>query len=215
MKHLYLIRLWLIGYILLTGCSPKETFYFSHSTGNTQKVQPKDNLLNSLVIDNKLTDLGCSNSNDTPLLSAKTAMPTHPEQLRFAKQTPVEVFYAYRPAKKVEMHPFPLIAKNTTRINKTIKKYLDDPVAKKKVQGAALIGFIFSMAALVSFFAPSWPLAALLGLIGSILGIVGFIKIKRNPDKYSGKGFAWLGVFLGLIFALFIIGFIVSYGSGV
>jgi hypothetical protein len=67
---------------------------------------------------------------------------------------------------------------------------------------AALASIIFAV-----------PLAILFGLLGVVLSLVGLIKIKKNPEKYAGKGFAWFGIILGLGLATFVIGYLLAFAG--
>lgn len=64
--------------------------------------------------------------------------------------------------------------------------------APKKVQGLGLAGFITSLAGLLILAVPC-------GLVGTILSGIGLSKILKEPDKYSGKGFAIAGLAVGIV----------------
>ena len=63
----------------------------------------------------------------------------------------------------------------------------------KKSRGTAIASFVFGL-----FF---WiPLINLIsGALAIYLGVSSLIKIRREPAKYSGKGFAITGIILGVI----------------
>lgn len=61
-----------------------------------------------------------------------------------------------------------------------------------KVHGLGLAGFITSLVGL--FVSP-----ILLGILSIIFGSIALSKIKKNPEKYKGKGFAVTALVLGII----------------
>lgn len=62
----------------------------------------------------------------------------------------------------------------------------------RKNQGLAVAGFVTSLAGL---FVLSIPL----GLLSVIFGAVSLGKIRRNPSRYKGKGFAIAAIIIGLV----------------
>jgi hypothetical protein len=64
--------------------------------------------------------------------------------------------------------------------------------APQKTEGLGLAGFI---SGLVGLFIASIPL----GIIAVIFGSISLSKIKRNPQRYKGKGFAIAAIILGLV----------------
>jgi hypothetical protein len=61
-----------------------------------------------------------------------------------------------------------------------------------KTEGLGLAGFI---TALVGLFVASIPL----GIIATVFGLVSLSKIKRNPQRYYGKGFALFSIIIGIM----------------
>lgn len=37
------------------------------------------------------------------------------------------------------------------------------------------------------------------GIVGIVLGFISLSRIKKNPEKYSGKGMAWAGIICGIV----------------
>lgn len=67
----------------------------------------------------------------------------------------------------------------------------------QKNEGFGLAGFIISLVGLLVAFLV--PLGLLFGLIPIIFGTISLVKIKRNPAKYKGRGFALWSLLLGII----------------
>lgn len=63
--------------------------------------------------------------------------------------------------------------------------------SNKKVEGLSLTAFILG---LLSF-----------GPIPLVLGIIGLSKINKNPERWTGKGFATAGIILGVLWTIIII----------
>lgn len=71
----------------------------------------------------------------------------------------------------------------------------------KKSKAIAIVSFVFSL----TFWIPLINL--LFGALAVYLGIKALTKIRKNPDKYGGKGFAIAGIILGALpIFLYIIG---------
>lgn len=210
MKHIYQFGQLIIAYLLFTGCSSKEMFHFSKSTGSFgpyQKVQKAANLPDSVAILPEPSEPE-QNLNDSPVL---TASAIHLEPAPLPKQKKAG-FNSGLPAMK--MHSYRQVVKNRIRRNFGIEKQLIEPENNKQVHEAALVGFILSLASFGILLAGS-PLAILASLAGAILSIIGLRKIKKNPGKYSGKGLAWAGVILGLLIPLFIVGYILAFAGAI
>ena len=61
-----------------------------------------------------------------------------------------------------------------------------------KVEGLGLAGFVSS---LVGLFIASIPL----GIIAIVFGNISLSKIKKNPQRYKGKGFAVASIIIGIV----------------
>jgi hypothetical protein len=68
----------------------------------------------------------------------------------------------------------------------------------KKTPGLTIVGFI---ASIVSFFV----LGFILGTLAIIFGFISLAKIKREPNKYKGRGLAIASIVLGVISVIAII----------
>jgi hypothetical protein len=102
--------------------------------------------------------------------------------------------------------------KNTLRQFPSMRTKSDDKPKDKviqdgdnpKVEGFGLAGFILAVLAVlmipgaVYLFIPVF----LMGLLGLIFGIISIIKIKKQPKKYRGKGFAITAIVLGILTVL-------------
>lgn len=64
---------------------------------------------------------------------------------------------------------------------------------QRKSRALSIVSFIFSLA----FWIPLLNL--IFGTAAAITGIRALIKIRKNPDKYGGKGFAIAGILLGVL----------------
>jgi hypothetical protein len=52
----------------------------------------------------------------------------------------------------------------------------------------------------------SGVIGILAGIVGIVLGGISILRMKRDPDKYRGKGMAWAGMICGIVVVgLFII----------
>lgn len=72
----------------------------------------------------------------------------------------------------------------------------------KKSKATAITSLIFGL----TFWIPLLNL--FFGILAVYLGVNALIKIKKEPDKYEGKGFAVVGIVLGILpLLLSIIGF--------
>lgn len=218
MKQVILFWLLVITCLLVTGCSPKANFIYSESTGsfgNYQKVQPKADLPDKLFTPNQPTVWEQANQNSSPVFTATTTPTIYPKQAPLPEKIQARDFTASIPVQKVIIPPHLPVVKAKARHKNAIKKYLENPVAGKKVEGAALAGLLLSFLALGSFFAGIWPLAGLFGFLSAVLGLVGLGTMRGNPDKYGSKALAWIPIILGGLVALVVIAFYLSYASGV
>lgn len=93
---------------------------------------------------------------------------------------------------------------------------INDPSFPKKLNIGGFIAFIFALL--------SSPLSWLFGFINIyltlilcplsiLLGITSLAEIKKNPNKYFGKGFAIAAIILGLITGGFILLIVLSFGA--
>lgn len=72
----------------------------------------------------------------------------------------------------------------------------------EKSKATAVASFVFGLA----FWIPL--LNFIFGVLAVYLGLKAISKIKKEPDKYGGKGFAVTGIILGALpIVLYIIGF--------
>jgi len=65
-------------------------------------------------------------------------------------------------------------------------------LAPPKVEGLSLAGMIVGLVGLLI-------LPLLFGTVGLVLSLIGLRRIKKNPDKYKGKGFAYAGIIIGCV----------------
>ena len=72
------------------------------------------------------------------------------------------------------------------------KNSIQQESTTKKVEGLGLAGMIVG---LVGFFFAGIPF----GIIAIIFGAISLAKFKKNPDKFSGKGFAIASLVIGLV----------------
>ena len=62
--------------------------------------------------------------------------------------------------------------------------------ADKKSRGLAIVSLVFGLMGNASALST-------LGIVGVVCGHLALHKIKKNPDKYTGKGLAIAGLILG------------------
>lgn len=74
----------------------------------------------------------------------------------------------------------------------------------KKVEGLSLAGFILGVLGILTIFSGG-AFAILAGILAIIFGAIGLARIKKNPEKLKGKGFAITALICGLIIAALII----------
>ena len=219
MKNLYLFWSLTIAYFLLASCSPKETIYFARSTGsfnNHNGIHKEVNVADHSVRHFEPSEIKKLSIADSIFLPATNLSATKVAQLPLPKQTGDDGINSSTSLKKDPMHVYPQLVTNSIGQNTGVEKNLiTEPDPDKKVQGAALVGFILSLLSLSLLFLPNFiPLLFLFALSGSILmSINGLRKIKKNPDKYSGKGFAWFGITVGTLLVLIILGYYLSWGA--
>jgi len=78
------------------------------------------------------------------------------------------------------------------------------PVDEKKTNIAAFISFSLSLLILAGlivgiFWSPAIGISLLVALPAFICGLIGFIRIKRNPGVYNNKRHALLGIWIGFL----------------
>lgn len=78
--------------------------------------------------------------------------------------------------------------------------------------GTGFIGAVLILTGLSTPF--GWTLTIILGILTLILGVSSLIRIGKNPKKFKGRGWAWLGLILNLP-ALYILVFIIAYSCSV
>ena len=86
---------------------------------------------------------------------------------------------------------------NYLSINNSVKQsntFSADPdyYAPKRLSTLALLSFIFGV---LSIFILGLPF----GVAAVVLGILGIVQIEKNPSMYKGKGFAIIGLIIGII----------------
>jgi hypothetical protein len=87
-----------------------------------------------------------------------------------------------------------------------------DSTAKIPVEKHARLGFIFSLAGLVTAFIPVAGILAIpLMIAGLILGIIGKKNIRENPGKYRGKGMAITAIVIPIVLLLLIVLILLVY----
>ena len=75
--------------------------------------------------------------------------------------------------------------------------------SKLKSQGLSLTSMIFGLVGLV---VPNYFVALILESLAIIFSIIAMVKIKKNPEKFKGKGFAITGLVLGILcWSLFVL----------
>ena len=222
MKNLQLFWSLIIACLLFNSCSPKEIYNFTGSTGSFNyhhRTLNEANVPINLNTVSDSSDIEVLNIADSHFITAPISTASIEDQLPKPKQKQFEEIHTGTSSKEVKLHRFRQSTKSRMDHIQAIEKHsTPEPTSNKKVHGLALAGFILSIlsVALLSFTTlPFVPIAIILfAVTGSILSLIGLIKIKSNPEKYSGKGFAWVGIIVGSIFSILIIGgilFLIAY----
>lgn len=73
-----------------------------------------------------------------------------------------------------------------------IESQPQDYYAAKRLNIFALLSFIFAILSIFIF-------GLAFGIAAVVLGIMGIMQIEKNPDAYKGKGFAIVGLIIGII----------------
>lgn len=88
---------------------------------------------------------------------------------------------------------------------------------KRRTSGAAVVSAITGALSWVlilgALSSTTAFLALLLGLTAIITGIVGIVRVDRNPEVLKGKGWGIAGLILGIGFFILVIGVILSFGA--
>ncbi len=108
---------------------------------------------------------------------------------------------AYKQPSELKITPKQIVkqlTKNTAKFDKKNNTHAKDD---RKTNTAALLSFIFG---LVGLFIGGIPF----GVAAAILGIIGLVKIGKYPERFKGKGFAIVGLILGIIDFLLVVAFL-------
>lgn len=207
----------LMAVILFTACrSTNMTFNGYHS--NTSIKKRDDSISKVNKIQSKVSpDIKHKLTSKNTYIEEKTVLTTQSINGRISTKIKTN-------------KPIILEVKNSARIKENFKIKAPKPniqindknedlLQKRKVNKAALIGFLLSMGQIVIFYPllilGSVNLAGLLitsvavSIIGLILGIIGIIKVNKYPEKYKGLGYGiWAVIVSGVIFSFWLLVFI-------
>jgi hypothetical protein len=127
--------------------------------------------------------------------------------------TPTEIKYV-----RCDLQNGPLIIVNKSEVHKIVytngaEDFMNPMSAgpqaqateKKKFDGLGLTAFISGIVGLLIG-------AILFGPLAIIFGLIGLIRNSMNPEKYSGKAFAVIGLILGLLDTVIVIAYLVAVG---
>lgn len=70
---------------------------------------------------------------------------------------------------------------------------------KKKTHGLAVTSYIVALSGLAVAWFIAGAVGIATGIVSLIFGIIALSKIKKQPEKYKGKGFAVLGIIIGAL----------------
>jgi cation transport ATPase len=204
----------LLGYLsalfLLFGCLPKRALYFFPPPQNVSHEQQRQAL--SPVV---------TRDTDASLVAAAQGQP---DSLPFTAATNPEVLvpaaFSRQPhtATKAQVQPKKAPAsfrKQQARLvglQKTIsKKFSKNAQEKRPIHISAWLSFLFMMTGLVLLLVGTTGAGAYLGsylffhfsliscVVAVITGIVGILRIKRNPGRFSGVGLASVSALISLL----------------
>ena len=105
--------------------------------------------------------------------------------------------------KSKSLYPKGIWSKESVKQSNTFSFDPDYYSDVRRVNTLALLSFIF---AIVSLFILGLPL----GVAAVVCGIIGLVQIENNPAVYKGKGFAIVGLVIGIIAAVVVLAYIAS-----
>jgi hypothetical protein len=71
-----------------------------------------------------------------------------------------------------------------------------------------VVGMILSLVAFTA--TATVGILLLLSLLGTVFSIIGLVKVRKSPDIYKGKGFAIVGLVIGIICLLVVFGILAA-----
>jgi hypothetical protein len=129
--------------------------------------------------------------------------PTEIKYKRCGKPNDPEIVLAKKDVLSVTAEDGEVIFRNTGNIGtRPDNNNSDEP----KLDGLAVASLATGVGGLLIGLVLSGLIGILAGIVGIVLGGISIYRIKRNPDKYRGKGMAWAGAICGIVIVgLFII----------
>lgn len=126
---------------------------------------------------------------ETSANASKKALNKHQKAEKLLNKITVKLSEASSPNNKVNQKSKKQFFKKLSK--KPTKSY------EERIEPLAIFGLISSLVSLVIFGIP-------LGLLGAILGVIGYVRITENPGR-RGKGLAIIAILLGLISAILVL----------
>lgn len=197
MKHHYPLLYLLVTLFLVAGCAKKEIFYFPKYTGSFgpyQKVQKAETSPDRAAIMSSQPEEAVSVESST--LTAAAGSDTFVSETPLKKQVPPVDFRPGHSSIKSVKHLYNQPV-NSIKLKKVLREKVNiTPEGVKPVNKLAKIGLLLSLAAVTFLIlAVAVPTLYFLGypmilaaLGGTVTSIAGLSQIKKNPDKYRGKG---------------------------
>jgi cation transport ATPase len=210
MKWTIRLLSYLSALFLLFGCLPKRALYFFPPPQNISHDQQRQAL--SPVV---------TGDADASLVAAAQVQP---DSLPFTAATNPEVLipaaFSRQPhtATKAQVQPKKASASLRKQQAKpvglqktTSKKFSKNAHEKRPVHTSAWLSFLFTIAGLVLFVVGTTGTGAYVGsyllflfsliscVVAAITGIIGILKIKKNPGRFSGGGLASVSVLISLL----------------
>jgi hypothetical protein len=197
-------------FILLSACSSQHQVFKSNSVYSKRTFSK--NIRHKSF---QHTDIAEKNSTDLDIVNAAISGPIqkgealiNPIELKPETTIPLEKlypkFYSFSPIKDSSTRDNDICDQHDKFNNKLKDKEIQDS-DEPKVEGFGLAGFLFAITSLVllPYLGVTFLLVALFGLLAFIFGLTSLNRIKNNPEKYKGKGFAIAAVIIGgLLFVL-------------
>lgn len=205
-RYTYLLAFLLMAAMVLPGCSIQKPLYTKglHVEWHAKTLKNPSHSEDKVLNPEKSLESTVINSYLQPIDSEVAFIHNHqynahePSLVASSSPDPViqkaGLLSSFEPNKKIDEIPSYTSERKkgeTTHTKIHIQNIADSAPTQdgKKLEVMSLLSMIFSIVGLVTPF-----IGYALIIAGLVLGIVGLIKIKKNPDAYWGRGFAIAGI---------------------
>jgi hypothetical protein len=128
--------------------------------------------------------------------------PTEVKYKRCGKPNDPEIIVSKKDVLSIKAEDGDVIFRNTGNSRGNNSTTYGEP----KLDGLAIASLATGVGGLVIGLLLSGVIGILAGIVGIVLGGISILRMKRDPDKYRGKGMAWAGMICGIVVVgLFII----------